>query len=114
VAPVLNNISETNYHGSKMELLDWVGRYFTEGKNKVYEVAGYMGGGIVSINLLNIHPASGVTLGMEIALKWVITLVMAGITGLVTKMGADLWSDHIKHKIKIFKNGRKKDEQRRA
>jgi hypothetical protein len=96
-----------------MELLDWVGRYFTEGQNKAYEVAGYMGGGLVSINLLNITPAHGTVLGLEIALKWVVTLVMACITGLVTKMGADFWTDHLKNKIKIFRNGKNGSEQQK-
>jgi len=96
-----------------MELLDWVGRYFTEGRNKAYEVAGYMGGGLVSVHLLDIHAHDRVIIGMEIALKWTVTLVMAAITGLVTKMGADLWSDHLKPRLKIFRNG-KKNEQRRA
>ncbi len=96
-----------------MGILDWVGRYFTEGRNKAYEVAGYMGGGFVSVHLLNISTTNGFIDGLELALKWGITLTMAAITGLVTKMGADMWSDHIKPKIKIFRNG-KEDKQRRA
>ena len=97
-----------------MELLDWVGRYFTQGRNKAYQVAGYMGGGIVSIHLLDVplHPSKYAW--VEVSLKWIITIVMAGITGLVTKMGADLWSEHLKPKIKIFRNGKTEDEQRRA
>ena len=97
-----------------MELLDWIDRYFTQGRNKAYQVAGYMGGGWVSIRLLDIPSHSPALAWVEISLKWIVTIVMAGITGLVTKMGADLWSEHLKPKIKIFRNGKTEDEQRRA
>jgi len=97
-----------------MELFNRIAEGFTESRNSAYAVAGSMGGGLVSIHLLDIPASGGVADGVELALKWGMTLTMAGITGLVTKMGADTWTEHIKPKIKIFKNGKKSDEQKRA
>lgn len=97
-----------------MELLNWVGRYFTTGKNKAYQIAGNMGGGIVSIHLLDLPLNPAKYAWVEVSLKWLVTIVMAMITGLVTKMGADLWSEHLKPKIKFLNNGKKSEESKRA
>lgn len=98
-----------------MELLNWVGRYFTQGRNKIYQVAGGMGGGLVSIHFLDIHTPAGIIAGVELAIKWLITIVAAYLTGLVTKSGADTWSEYIKPKIKFLNNGKGESErQKRA
>jgi len=97
-----------------METANGIRDAFTEGQNKVYAIAGSMGGGLVSVHLLDIPVNPGLHDGMELILKWFITILMACLTGLVTKMGADLWTIKIKPKLKMFNDESDSDKQRRA
>lgn len=50
--------------------------------------------------------------GAELIVKYSIGLVMAALTGLATKAGADIWTVKILPKVlKMFKNGKKTDER---
>ena len=97
-----------------METINGILRHFSQSQNKAYAIAGSMGGGLVSVHLLDIPVNPGLHDGLELVLKWVITILMACLTGLVTKMGADLWTIKIKPKLKIFEDEKSTDNQRRA
>jgi hypothetical protein len=113
VVSVLNNISETNYHGSKMEIINRIIGFITQERNEAYTWAGAIGGGYFSAHLLTIHAGVWSFMNGEAIIKTTIAISMAFAIGFSTKLGAIL-AEEIKPKIKIFKNGRKKDEQRRA
>ena len=98
-----------------MEIINRFSEYFAQERNKTYTWAGALGGGFFSAHLLSDTTGIWTFVNAESIVKASIGIVIAGMTGLATKMGADLWS--IKIKPKIFKNGKQQkedDNQRRA
>lgn len=86
----------------------------TEGKNKGYAFGGMVCGGFYGAGVLSSFKDFAAFFSIAIILKGIMGLVYVGMSGMVTKMGAELWSDKIKPKIKFFNNGKNNDDKKRA
>ena len=89
-----------------MEILSLVFRHVFSDENKAIFIGSVVGGWLYSVHLLT----SGST--PELVVKFVMGLVMAGITGFMTVLGKDFYQ--LKIKRKIFKDGKRDDNQKRA
>ena len=91
-----------------MEILSLVIRHIFSDENKAIFLGSVVGGWIYSIHLLTVSSNA------ELAVKFVMGLVMAGITGFMTVLGKDFYQ--LKIKRKLFKNDRKEreDSEKRA
>jgi hypothetical protein len=97
-----------------MEIFNRILGYFAEEKNQGYALGGITGGWIYGVHLLTSSPSVWAFLTAEFFLKGVIGIVYAIISGILVKESLELFTEKIKPKIKIFKNGKRKDEEKRA
>jgi hypothetical protein len=87
----------------------------TSKENKGYAVGGMVCGGFYGAGLLSTFKDFWAVFSIAVILKGVMGLVYVGLSGMVTKMGAELWSDKIKPKIKFLNNGKdRSNTQKRA
>jgi hypothetical protein len=90
-------------------------KYLTQKDNKGYALGGMVCGGFYSAGLLGTFKDFWAFISLAVLLKGFLGLVYVGMSGMVTKMGAELWSEKIKPKIKFLNNGKRKSEgQKRA
>jgi hypothetical protein len=87
--------------------------YFSQEKTRIYTLAGGVGGGILSARLFIGNAHFWTYINLDTALKTSIAIVSTFVMGFATRAGAKLF-DKLEPKIKFFKNGKQKDNERRA
>lgn len=95
-----------------MEIFSLVFRYVTAPQNRGIAGGAMVGGWILSIRLLLDHSGVWSFINAEFFVKTTVGLIIAGVSGFITVLCKDIYI--IKFKPKIFKNGSRSKNQKRA
>lgn len=107
------NLGKRQFYGNTMELLDRIAHYFSKKENRGYALGGMFAGGFYSADLLSAIKDFWAIFTLAFLLKGIMGLGYIAMGGAATKMGA-IFVEMMREKIKTFKNGKQKNDQRRA